>query len=135
MPHLTAVQNVEIAMFGTAPSRPRTPRSGPRVARRRRPGRPENRPPTRLSGGERQRVAIARALANGPAVVLADEPTGSLDSAGAARVTGVFEQLRADRPELTILMVTHDPRVAARADRVVEMSDGAVVGQAARTRT
>ena len=96
----------------------------------------ESRQPTRLSGGERQRVAIARALANEPAVVLADEPTGSLDTASAARVTGVFEQLRVDRPDLTIVMVTNDPRVAARADRIVEMSDGIVVGgHAATTRT
>lgn len=136
VPHLTAAQNIEIAMFGTGLGRRDRHRRALDLLAAVDLSGCESRQPTRLSGGERQRVAIARALANEPAVVLADEPTGSLDTASAARVTGVFEQLRVDRPDLTIVMVTHDPRVAARADRIVEMSDGVVVGgHAATTRT
>jgi putative ABC transport system ATP-binding protein len=81
--------------------------------------------PSALSGGQRQRVAIARALANEPAVVLADEPTGNLDSAATADVLRLFEQLRYDGQ--TLLMVTHDERIAATADRLITMRDGALV--------
>ncbi|MDA8288561.1 MAG: ATP-binding cassette domain-containing protein, partial [Actinomycetota bacterium] len=82
------------------------------------------RSPTRLSGGERQRVAIARALANGPELLLADEPTGSLDEASVDLVLELFKRLRTERPELTIILVTHDARVAASADRVVALRYG-----------
>src|SRR3974390_2073181 len=75
----------------------------------------ESRPPTKLSGGERQRVAIARALANEPELLLADEPTGSLDERSVDRVLDLFSKLRQQRPKLTLIVVTHDPRVAARA--------------------
>jgi putative ABC transport system ATP-binding protein len=80
--------------------------------------------PARLSGGQRQRVAIARALANRPTLLLADEPTGALDSAGAAEVLDLFRQLNARGQ--TILMVTHSAEVAAGASRVVRMRDGRV---------
>jgi putative ABC transport system ATP-binding protein len=79
-----------------------------------------------LSGGERQRVAVARALANEPRLLLADEPTGSLDSGGAEEVLALFDDIRARRGS-TILMVTHDPLVAARADRRLLMRDGRIV--------
>jgi putative ABC transport system ATP-binding protein len=85
--------------------------------------------PTELSGGEQQRVAIARALINDPDVVLADEPTGNLDSRTGAEV---METLTAvNRAGKTIVMVTHDERVAAYAHRVVRMMDGVVVLQEA----
>ena len=77
-----------------------------------------------LSGGQRQRLAIARALANKPTLVLADEPTGALDSAGGVEVMELFRRLHADGQ--TILLVTHDEKVAAHADRVVRMRDGKV---------
>jgi len=79
-----------------------------------------------LSGGERQRVAIARALINQPRLLLADEPTGNLDRETGGAILGVIADLR-QRFGLTILMVTHDPEVAARADRVVTIADGVIV--------
>lgn len=82
--------------------------------------------PSSLSGGERQRLAIARALANEPTVLLADEPTGALDSEGGADVLDLM--LRLHERGQTILLVTHSPEVAAGADRVVELRDGLVVG-------
>jgi putative ABC transport system ATP-binding protein len=81
--------------------------------------------PTELSGGQRQRVAIARALANEPTVILADEPTGNLDSAATTDMLRLFDTLRASG--LTLIIVTHDERVAATADRLISMRDGAFV--------
>src|SRR3954453_10139449 len=81
--------------------------------------------PTRLSGGQQQRVAIARALINRPRVLLADEPTGNLDSASARDVMALLREAH-DTDGQTIVLVTHDARVAARADRVLAMRDGAV---------
>ncbi len=79
--------------------------------------------PTELSGGEQQRVAIARALAPGPAVLLADEPTGNLDSKTGEGVFELLRQLNRER-ELTVIMVTHNEALSRRADRVVHMEDG-----------
>jgi putative ABC transport system ATP-binding protein len=84
--------------------------------------------PSVLSGGERQRLAIARALVNEPRVLLADEPTGALDSEGAAQVLGLLCELHAGGQ--TIVMVTHAPDVAAGADRIVRLHDGRTAGQA-----
>jgi putative ABC transport system ATP-binding protein len=81
--------------------------------------------PSNLSGGECQRVAIARALVNEPLVVLADEPTGNLDTAAMVDVLRLFEELRSAGQ--TLLIVTHDERVAATADRLVSMCDGTFV--------
>ncbi|MGH2857750.1 MAG: ABC transporter ATP-binding protein [Solirubrobacteraceae bacterium] len=83
--------------------------------------------PSELSGGQRQRVAVARALANEPLVVLADEPTGNLDSAATTEVLRLFEQLRLNGQ--TLVIVTHDSRIAATADRLVSMRDGAFVDE------
>ena len=82
-----------------------------------------------LSGGEQQRVAIARALVKAPSLVLADEPTGNLDSVSAEEIIGLVASLRTDGQ--TILMVTHDPKMAGYADRVVFLKDGRVVDEAA----
>jgi putative ABC transport system ATP-binding protein len=127
LPHLSALQNVEIAMFGTGVHRrDRRDRAQHLLAAVELEGRQGRRPPA-LSGGERQRVAIARALANHPRVLLADEPTGSLDSAAVQNVLALFARLRTEE-QLTIIVVTHDPTVAAAADRVVNLRDGRVAG-------
>jgi putative ABC transport system ATP-binding protein len=81
--------------------------------------------PTELSGGEQQRVAIARALVNNPAVILADEPTGNLDSATTAEIISIFCQLH--REGITVVLVTHEPDVASQAQRIVRLFDGKVI--------
>jgi putative ABC transport system ATP-binding protein len=83
--------------------------------------------PSMLSGGQRQRVAIARALANDPQIVLADEPTGNLDSAAAFDVLGLLENLHVKG--LTLVIVTHDERIATTADRLISMRDGAFIDE------
>jgi ABC-type lipoprotein export system ATPase subunit len=123
MDELTAQENVELPALLAARS--------PRSARRRAGELLEQvgladragHLPSALSGGQRQRVAIARALANEPLLVLADEPTGNLDSAATLDVLRLFERLHADGH--TLVIVTHDERIAATADRLVSMRDGA----------
>jgi putative ABC transport system ATP-binding protein len=83
--------------------------------------------PSALSGGQQQRVAIARALANEPLIVLADEPTGNLDSGATTEVLRLFDQLHANGQ--TLVVVTHDERIAATADRLISMRDGAFVDE------
>jgi putative ABC transport system ATP-binding protein len=82
----------------------------------------EHHRPNELSGGQQQRVAIARALINRPPVLLADEPTGALDSKTGAEILGLFDRLRADGH--TVVLITHDPEVAAHANRIFAMRDG-----------
>jgi putative ABC transport system ATP-binding protein len=123
IPTLTARENVEAAMAPTGiASRERRQRADElleRVGLERRTGHV----PSQLSGGEQQRVAIARALSNEPRVLLADEPTGNLDTATGTEVIGLLERLWHDHG-LTIILVTHDDGSAARAPRVVRMRDG-----------
>jgi putative ABC transport system ATP-binding protein len=83
--------------------------------------------PSQLSGGEQQRVAVARALVARPAILLADEPTGNLDSVSGDRVIAILRQL-VDEQQQTVVLVTHDASVASRADRVVHVRDGLIVG-------
>lgn len=130
LPTLTASENVQVPMFGHGLSgRDRHHRAEALLAEVGLAERVHLRPPE-MSGGERQRVAIARALANSPAILLADEPTGRLDSASGVRILELLQGLRAER-NITVVLVTHDPSVAARADRIVEMLDGRIVGETA----
>lgn len=85
--------------------------------------------PTELSGGEQQRVAIARAVINHPAIILADEPTGSLDSRNSRVVLRILQELN-EKLKQTIIMITHDPEAASMASRVIEMRDGQVLNRA-----
>ena len=126
LPTFTAIENVQIPMFGNERSRKaREIRAvellkavglEPRL----------NHFPAKLSGGERQRVAIARSLANSPSVLLADEPTGNLDSMSAHHILDLLASFHRDR-RMTLILVTHDMSVAQRASRVVQMKDGHVI--------
>jgi putative ABC transport system ATP-binding protein len=82
--------------------------------------------PARMSGGEQQRIAIARALVNTPALLLADEPTGNLDSVNATEILDLLARLRAEH-QMTIILASHDPQIAARAERLLRLRDGAVI--------
>jgi putative ABC transport system ATP-binding protein len=124
IPTLTATENVEIAMFGQFPRRERHDRARELLDEVGLSGRAEARP-TVLSGGERQRVAIARALANDPRLLLADEPTGALDSATGIQVLELLESLRGQRG-MTILLVTNDGAVAGRTERTLMLRDGVI---------
>jgi putative ABC transport system ATP-binding protein len=129
LPQLSALANVELPMFGTHLSaRQRKIRARQLLVDVDLGGR-ERRLPTELSGGERQRVAIARALANEPKILLADEPTGSLDSASTTRFLELLDRLSS--AGMTIVMVTHATDVAAHAHRIIEMRDGTIVDEGA----
>jgi putative ABC transport system ATP-binding protein len=127
MDELTALENVELPALLAG--------SSPRAARRQatqlldRVGLADRAGflPTALSGGQRQRVAVARALSNEPRVLLADEPTGNLDSAATLEVLRLFESLH--EAGQTLVIVTHDERIAATADRLISMRDGAFVDE------
>ena len=126
LPSLTASENVQVPMFASdLPAKQRKARATQLLGLVGMAGKEDNLP-TQLSGGERQRVAFARALANDPPILLADEPTGSLDSRTSMNMLDLLEQLQRDR-QLTIVLITHDPNVAARADRIINMLDGRIV--------
>jgi putative ABC transport system ATP-binding protein len=126
LPTLTAVENVQVPMFESdLPRSSRKERALALLASVDMAHRADHLP-QKLSVGERQRVAIARALANDPVLLLADEPTGNLDSRTAADVLDVFEELHRNKG-LTIIVVTHGQEVAERAQRIIRMRDGRVV--------
>jgi len=131
LPRLTALQNVELPMIyaGVAPAerRDRARAMLHRVGLGSRMGHK----PTQLSGGQQQRVAIARALANAPDLLLADEPTGALDTQTGQEVLALFRELNAEG--LTLVVVTHDPEVAGEARRQVAFRDGHIIHDERRT--
>jgi ABC-type lipoprotein export system ATPase subunit len=125
IPTLTAVENVQLPMFGHELGRAaRAERARLLLEEVGLSERVSAYPPT-LSGGERQRVAIARALANEPRLLLADEPTGALDSTTGAQILELLQNVRAQRGT-TVLLVTNDPDVAARTDRILRIRDGRI---------
>jgi putative ABC transport system ATP-binding protein len=127
IPTLTAAENVGIAMIPHGGSKTqRRQRSAELLERVGLGGRLDHLP-SRMSGGEQQRVAIARALANRPRVIIADEPTGNLDSASAQDVMSLLNELQSGEEAVTIVVATHDAEVASRAGRRVRLRDGAVV--------
>jgi putative ABC transport system ATP-binding protein len=125
LPYASALENVELPLlFGGVGTRERHERAAAMLARVGLEDRMEHKP-TELSGGQMQRVAIARALVNDPAIVLADEPTGNLDSASGQAIVTLFRELHAAGQ--TIVLITHDSGIARLAERVVRMQDGAIV--------
>lgn len=135
LPTLTAEENVQIPMFETARSRTERVAKSQELLRAVGLSHRTKHLPTRLSVGERQRVAIARALANDPQLLLADEPTGNLDSKNADEILRVFESLHQEYG-MTIIMVTHSEEVAAHAKRLIRVKDGQIVcDEVIRTKT
>jgi putative ABC transport system ATP-binding protein len=122
---ISAYENVEMPLlFGHVPKAKRRARVGELMARVGLADRMEHKP-TELSGGEMQRVAIARALAMDPDIILADEPTGNLDTSSGGDIMSLFEELW--KQGRTLIVITHDPALARRAGRVVEIRDGLIV--------
>jgi putative ABC transport system ATP-binding protein len=125
LPTLTALENVEIAMSGTGLSAAAQKSRAAELLEHVGLGGRFRHLPFALSGGERQRVAIARSLANRPELLLADEPTGNLDSSNSDTVLELLLTLR-EKAGMTLVLVTHDDAVASRADRIVRIKDGRV---------
>jgi ABC-type lipoprotein export system ATPase subunit len=125
LPTLSALENVEVPMQGHLSTRKRRDRAKKLLEMVGLGGR-DSALPNQLSGGQRQRVAVARALANGPALILADEPTGSLDTQSGEEVLALLADLNRTQGT-TIVIVTHDRRVAQATQRIVRMSDGRIV--------
>jgi putative ABC transport system ATP-binding protein len=124
LPRATALHNVELPLiYAGVPARERQDRARQALEKVELTARASHRP-NELSGGQRQRVAIARALVNDPSILLADEPTGNLDSKTGNEIMGVFERLHASGN--TIVLVTHEADIAAYAHRVISIRDGQV---------
>ena len=131
LPRASALHNVELPLvYAGVPGEERRRRAKEALEKVHLGGRVDHRP-NELSGGQRQRVAIARALVNNPSILLADEPTGNLDSATSEEIMKVFESL-ADQGQ-TVIMVTHEPDIAAHARRIIVLRDGLVASDERRS--
>ena len=131
LPRATALHNVELPLiYAGVPAKERKERAMEMLARVKLDNR-WNHKPAELSGGQRQRVAIARALINGPALLLADEPTGNLDSQTGIEIMALFEQLY--EAGQTILLVTHEHDIAEHARRIITLRDGIIASDVVRT--
>lgn len=128
IPHLTALENVALPMSFVGVSKKQATERAKELLVRVGLERRQNHVPLQLSGGEQQRVAIARSLANKPAIILADEPTGNLDSKSRGGVLELFEQFNREEGQ-TFVIITHDEKVAAIAHKVINMHDGKVVDE------
>jgi putative ABC transport system ATP-binding protein len=126
LPTLTALENVQVPMFEMPWSRSERRERAAELLESIGLADRIHHLPSKLSGGERQRVAIARSLANGPQLILADEPTGNLDSASSRKILEILEGIH-DRRKTTLVVVSHDSSVAARAGRILHMLDGQIV--------
>ena len=128
IPTLTALENVELPMIFAKVSTEERKRRAKKLLESVELGDRMNHLPSQLSGGQQQRVAIARALANNPEVILADEPTGELDSKNSHLIMKTLSELR-ENYGVTIIVVTHDMEMAKYADRIIKMKDGKIVGE------
>ncbi|KXB04290.1 hypothetical protein AKJ48_03145 [candidate division MSBL1 archaeon SCGC-AAA261O19] len=128
IPTLTALENVELVLSITGLSSSEQEERAKKLLEMVGLGDRLNHRPSQLSAGERQRVSIARALANDPEIVLADEPTGNLDTDTGNEVVDLMRKLNKELNK-TFIIVTHDPNVAKRTDRIVRLKDGAIVGE------
>lgn len=134
VPRTSAIENVELPLvYGDIPAAEHEPRARAALAAVGLAGR-EAFVPSQLSGGQQQRVAIARALVQNPLLLLADEPTGNLDTRTSVEILEIFRRQHADR-RLTIVMVTHEPDVAAWANRVLTFRDGEIVSDVRQPQT
>ena len=125
LPKLSVQENVELPLlYARVPAQERARRAGGALSKVGLEGKNKNLP-SQLSGGQQQRVSIARALAGGPSVILADEPTGALDSRTSREVLDFFKELNAEGN--TIVLITHDNSIAAEAQRIIRLQDGRVV--------
>ncbi len=126
LPTFTVIENVQIPMFEGKATRAERKARATELLESVGLGHRLGHFPSELSGGERQRVAIARSLVNQPSVLLADEPTGNLDSVSAVQIIDLLSDLQ-EKLGVTLILVTHDPSVAARASRIIQMKDGQVI--------
>jgi putative ABC transport system ATP-binding protein len=125
LPRFSALKNVEVPLiYGGVPARLRGERAMPLLQKVGLADRMSHRP-TELSGGQQQRVAIARALVNNPPLLLADEPTGNLDSRSGSEILDILTAL--NRSGVTVMIVTHDKDVAARCRRIINLKDGQII--------
>jgi putative ABC transport system ATP-binding protein len=127
IPQLTALGNIEVPLFYRGMVRRERRRRSQELAERVGLGPRARHRPMELSGGEQQRVAIARALANEPVIILADEPTGNLDSKTGQEILAIFDDLAARGR--TLIIITHDERIGARTHAIVRLADGQVVAR------
>ncbi len=128
IPNLTASENVQIPMLQTNTSDDAMVKRAAELLRSVNLGNRIDQVPTKLSGGERQRIAIARALVNKPSIILADEPTGALDSKMGDIILELLREIH-EKENVTLILVTHEEYVAKRADRIISMMDGKIASE------
>jgi putative ABC transport system ATP-binding protein len=127
LPRFSALKNVEVPLiYNGVPARQRRERAAPLLEKVGLGDRMQHKP-TELSGGQQQRVAIARALVNNPSLLLADEPTGNLDSRSGEEILDILKKLHGQG--VTIIIVTHDPDVAAQCKRIINLKDGRILNE------